>query len=415
MPRQKGSKNKIKNTGNSMVITKLDKHIEGSPITKVTPNSWVNWGVKNNYPNMLLDLYNQSTTHKACINFAVQSILGNGVDFEAMKLAGDEVVPNMNQTWDDIIRSLALDYALYGSYAIEAIMNKDGKTFSFFHIPLEKVRWGEYDPENGNINSFFICSDWTAWSTYGVTEVEAMNHDTKFEKGKPYLFVYRTYSPAMTYYTSPLYSAGIKAVQSEIEFINYDLRSSVNGFVPAGMLRLNAVESDEERQAIIANITSMFTGTNNANSLMISFRSNPDEEDPSFIPFTANATNVNLYDASNERTVKRILAAHQIPNASLIGLPDIGSTGFASEADKLETAYQLYNKLTGNNNRMAIVRTLNQMFKLNGIETEIVMKPLSFKDFDNDADVKERTDSVDVDDNEVPDEENNVGNEKEEA
>ena len=64
---------------------------------------------------------------------------------------------------------------------------------------------------------------------------------------------------------------------------------------------------------------------------------------------------------------------------------------------------------------MAIVRTLNQMFKLNGIETEIVMKPLSFKDFDNDADVKERTDSVDVDDNEVPDEENNVGNEKEEA
>ena len=72
-------------------------------------------------------------------------------------------------------------------------------------------------------------------------------------------------------------------------------------------------------------------------------------------------------------------------------MPDIGATGFASEADKLETAYQLYNKLTGNANRMAVIRTLNQMFKMNGVDTEIVMKPLSFNDFGNDANVEERT------------------------
>jgi hypothetical protein len=50
---------------------------------------------------------------------------------------------------------------------------------------------------------------------------------------------------------------------------------------------------------------------------------------------------------------------------------------------------------------MAVIRTLNQMLKMNGIETEIVMKPLNFADFQNDANVKERTESTDVAENDV--------------
>ena len=78
-------------------------------------------------------------------------------------------------------------------------------------------------------------------------------------------------------------------------------------------------------------------------------------------------------------------------------MPDIGNSGFSSEADKLEVSYQLYNKLTGNYNRMAVVRTINQMFKMNGIDTEIIMKPLNFNDFQEDANVEERTNATSVD------------------
>ena len=46
---------------------------------------------------------------------------------------------------------------------------------------------------------------------------------------------------------------------------------------------------------------------------------------------------------------------------------------------------------------MAVIRTINQMFKMNGIETEIIMKPLNFNDFQDDANVKERTESTGVD------------------
>jgi hypothetical protein len=59
---------------------------------------------------------------------------------------------------------------------------------------------------------------------------------------------------------------------------------------------------------------------------------------------------------------------------------------------------------------MAVIRTLNQMLKMNGIDTEIIMKPLSFNDFGNDADVEERTESTNVPEKET--DENNTEEQK---
>lgn len=412
MARPVGSKNKpkIPSNRNGIYLTNLEKQIEGSAMARINAMGWVDWGRGNNYPNLLLDLYNQSPTHRACINFGVQSILGNGVDLDAMQVDGTQVVPNYAQSWDDLIKNIATDYMLYGSYAIQIIKNKDGKTFSFWHMPLDKVRWSEYD-EDGQITQYWISNDWTATGKFPPFAIEAfdMRDESLVKQGRPYLYVYRQYSPAMTYYTQPHYQAGIKSIQSEIEYVNFDLKTTVNNFVPSGMLVLNEVETDEQRQAVINNVTKLFQGSDNANSLMIAFRSNIEEQKPEFIPFTSNSGNINLYASANERTVNRILAAHQIPNASLVGMPDIVGSGFASEADKLETAYQLYNKLTGNANRMAVIKTLNQMFRMQGVDVEVVMKPLNFNDFGNDANVPERTEVNDVD---KEDTENNTEEQK---
>lgn len=408
MSRPVGSKNKPKvSMGSGVFLTNLEKQIEGSAITRKNALGWVNWGIRNNYPNLLLDLYNQSPTHRSAVNFAVMSILGNGVDYEQMGVNGDEIVPNYSQSWDEIIKSLALDYIIYGSYAIQIIQNKDGKTFSFWHMPLDKVRWSEYD-EDGQITSYWICQDWTATGQFPPFQIEAfdMRDDFKIESGKPYLYVYRTYSPAMTYYTQPHYQAAIKAIQSEIEYVTYDLKNIVNGFAPAGVLTLPEVETDEERQAVIKNVTKMFQGSENANSVMITFRSNIEDKGVEYVPFQTNKGSFNFYADANQRTINRILEAHQIPNAALIGHPDISNSGFASEADKLEVSYQLYNKLTGNYNRMAVIKTLNQMLQMNGVDTEIIMKPLSFNDFGDDADVKERTEPAEVDKKDI--DENNT-------
>lgn len=385
MSRPKGSLNKstiaamqAQGKNGAAYNIKLQKQVEGSAITRKSGMGYVSWGRMNNYPTLLLDLYNQSPTHRACINFEVQSIVGNGVDTDAMKFEGNQIAPNYTQDWESLLRSVALDYSIFGSFCIEIIMNKDRKTYSYWHIPLDKIRWSEYD-EDGQITSYYVANDWTEIGTNPPIEIPAfdMREDSKIEYGQPYLYVYRPYTPAMTYYTQPTYQAGIKAIQSQIEINNYDLKFTTNSFTPQGLLLLNEVDTDEERKAIVDNVQRLFTGSDSAGSIMIAFRHNIEEQAPTFVPFTSTNGNVNIYESTNERVIDAIVSSHQIPSKTLIGLSS-KNNGFNSEGAFLEAAYTLYNTLVGNYNRNAIVKTINYMLKMNGIEQELILKPLTF-------------------------------------
>lgn len=396
MARTLGSKNRPKTPQNKNAVfnVKMEKQVEGAAVTKDSSQGWVKFGARNNYPQLLLDLYQNSPTHHAAVNFAVMSIVGEGVDYDAMGVDGTQTFPNYQYSWNTLIRNLALDFILYGSYCCQIIRNRDGRTFSFYHIPYEKIRCSPYD-EDGVITSYWICNDWTMTGQYPPIEIEAidMRDESLIKAGKPYLYVYKNYDPTTSYYQSPSYAAGIKSIQAECEYSNFELKSTTNSFMPSGMLVLNDVETDEERQAIINNVTSLFTGTNNAGACMITFRSNIEENTPQYVPFDINKGNYNYYDSANQRIINRILESHQIPSASLVGLPDVGNSGFASDSQKLETAYQLYQRLTGNYNRQCVVQSLNDMFKLNGIDAEVILKPIHFNDFGDDNDVSSDTTS----------------------
>ena len=394
-----GSTNKIKPTG-GLFVTNFEKHNEGSPFTHDSSMGWVKWGLKNDYPQLLLNLYNESPTHRASINFETQSIVGGGVDYDAMAVDKTQIVPNYQYDWNYLLRSIAIDYSLYGSYAIQIILNKDRKTYSFYHIPLEKVRWSPYD-EDGVVTSYWICNDWSSQSMNPPIELPAfdMREEQTIEYGQPYLYVFRPYSPTMEYYTSPHYTAGIKAIQSEIEFVNYDLKHIVNGFSASGVLTLPNVETDEEKKAIINNIQRMFTGSDNTNQMAITFRTNIEDKPVEFTPFSDKGSNVDMYNGSNDRCINRILAAHQIPSPMLIGMPESSKSGFSSDADKIETAYQLYERLTGNYHRQCVIQTFNQMLKMNGVEVELIVKPLRFNDFGGEDDKSDATEGKETNQN----------------
>lgn len=380
MSRPVGSKNKPKIVkGSGVYNINLEKQVEGSAITRKSGQGWVNYGLKNNMPIMLLDLYNQSPTHRACITFETQSIIGNGVDVQAMKWEGSQVAPNYYQDWNSFLRAIALDYCIFGTYYIQILLNKDRKTYSFYHVPADKVRWSDYD-EDGQITSYWLCQDWTMVGQYPPIQIKAfdMKEDSKVEYGVPYLYCYRPYSPCMTYYTQPVYQAGIKSIQAEIEVCNYELKSAVNSFISPGCLVLNEVEDDKEREAILRNVSNLFTGAQNGGACMVSFRSNIEQQDPTYIPFSAPTGHVNLFADANSRIIDHIISSHQIASKTLIGLSN-EKNGFNSEGKFLETAYSLYNTVVGNYNRDAIVKTINFMLKMNGIDQELILKPLKFR------------------------------------
>lgn len=386
MPRPKGSKNKpktpkyeiFKKDNSLLVKVKLEKQVENTPVMRDSRRGWINYGIRNMYPLELSNLYYNSPTHKACVDFEVASILGDGIDYEAMQADESKLYPNYQETWNEFIAKIALDYCLFGSYAFQIIRNKDGRTFSYYHQPIADVRCSPRD-EDGVITSYWISADWSAQSKFPPIEIKAFGfqEDEEIKSGEPYLFVYSSYSPDINYYQIPQYASSIKAIQTEIELVRYDLRSVLNNFTASGVLTMNRIDDDEERKMVLENVEAMFTGSDSANSLMITFKENDEENPVTFTKFDKDVNNVNLFDGTNERLINRIVSAHRIPSKALIGL-NVDSAMLGGEGNLINVAYNLYLKTKGTNDRNAIINTINKMLQLNGIDQKIVLKPLSF-------------------------------------
>lgn len=388
MSRPKGSKNKpkvelTKQTNGSYVLkVNLEKQVEDAPINKDSNRGWVNFGKDNKYPNKLADLYHNSPTHHAAIDFLATSVLGEGVDYVTSNM-GEDATPSYQSTWDELIYNLALDYAVYGAYAIQIIKNRDNKTYSYYHQPYEMVRYSPYD-DDGVITSYWVCEDWTATGKYQPIQLPAFGFqdDEEIKQGQAYLFVYQTYNPLVSYYPLPKYHSAIKAIQTEIELLRYDLRSVLNNFSASGMLTLNRVDDEQERQAIIDNVQMMFQGSDNANSLIINFKNNDEETPAVFTKFDKDANgSVNLFEQLNERAIKKIFTAHRVSKA-LVGY-DLDGASLGGDGNTLAVQYNLFNINVASKARNAIVRTINNALKLNGIETQIVLKPLKFNIMDS--------------------------------
>lgn len=385
--RPAGSKNKPKSNieltknkdGSAVINIKFSRQIENMPINRDSSMGWVKYGVKNDYPDRLVDLYVNSVTHKSCVDFAVTAILGDGVDYDAMEANDSELVPNYRYSWDILIERISLDYVLFGSFALQIIKNNDGKTYSFFHQPFADVRFSPRN-EDGVIESYWICTDWTQTGLYKPIELQsfAFQEEDEIKSGKAYLYVYDDYIPSMDIYPIPNYITALKPIQTEIELERYDLRSVTNNFSASGILTLNRVDDENDRAMLIQNIAAMFTGSDNANSLIINFKNNEEEKPAEFVRIEKDSSDtVNLFADCNNRIVSKIIAAHKISNKALIGY-EADSAMLGGEGNILNIAYNLYNKTVANKMRRTIVSTLNKALAMNGVDTKIILKPLQF-------------------------------------
>lgn len=393
-----------KNSKSYSLKTKLYKELDGTPRTKVSGREWVLWGQRNDYPDSIAELYYNSITLHSCVDFAVTSILGEGIDYEKMGVDQSETVPSYESTWEQFIKDISLDFVLYGSFAFQIIKNNDGQTYSYYHQPMSTIRCAERD-EDGQITKYFICQDWSQVGKYPPVEIKrfGFTEDEKISNKEPYLFVYESYNPSIEYYSIPRFIGALKAAQAEAQMVTYELRSIQNGFSSSGFLILPEVETDEEKQELLSNIQKSFTGAENAGSLVVTFSNGSENENlAKFVKIDKDASNnVNLFQDANDRTIERIVSSFRIPSKSLIGYPSETSS-LGGDGNLLNVSYQLYNKTIGNSDREEIVNTINKMFSLNGIDTQLYLKPMSFN-IVNDTIVNENRSGNSPDENDLTD------------
>lgn len=96
---------------------------------------WFYWGKDNKLPFYLYGLYEKSSLMQSIINTTVNFIIGNSIE--------SQYKPNEDETWEDLVRNLALDYMIYGGFALQVMYNKLGQIKELGWLDMRKCRSDE--------------------------------------------------------------------------------------------------------------------------------------------------------------------------------------------------------------------------------------------------------------------------------
>ena len=342
-------------------------------VREINGLEWVQYGdgeYRNNYPQYLVDLYNNSATHAAVINATAAMIAGEDLlpeehddlsqFVELKKFLG---AINGKETAHDIFTKVAFDLKLQGAFALNVIYSKDrSKIAEVHHIPVEQLRVGTPD-ENGIVRDYYISADWAQYrkKEYMPRRVAAFNANDRRE-GSQILYT-GLYSPAMELYHTPDYVAATNWVQVDNLTSDFHLNNIANGFSGSYFINFsNGIPTQEERQQIERQITQKFTGANNAGKFVLTFSDDANSR-PEIVPIQVSNAD-KQYTVLNELCIQNIMIGHRVTSPMLLGVKTEGQLGGRNE---LTQAYELYMNTVVKPYQNTILRTFKRLLAVNGV------------------------------------------------
>ena len=317
---------------------------ESNPYRDDSPDcpKYMKFGTDNMYPEYLISLYNQSSIHASCINSIVQAITGDGLvteDEEILKVANRE-----GESWNDIFGKVALDYKLFGGYALEIIYSRDrSKIAEIYHVDFSHVRAMEKNDRN-KIPGFYISSEWKPIWNYNIEQddkklpqLPAFNLEKRADEPKQLLY-HNPYRPGQQYYPLPDYVGGSKVIDLDQEVDNFHISNISNGLAPSLAITTYTNANDEERMAIENMLRLQYEGTSNAGNMLYMDVADPSLK-PDITPIPQNGAD-DYYTTLNDVVSQKILTSHRITSPMLLGIKS--NVGLGSNAEEIETAYRLF-------------------------------------------------------------------------
>ena len=345
---------------------------------------------RNQYPNFLIDLYYNSSTHAAIINSTAEMIAGEDIivdeddtNLEAyVKLKKFLKNANSNESLHQVIKKVAFDFKLQGAYALHIIWNRERTEIAeVYHVPVERVRAARPN-ELGKVDTYFISADWSNTRANKPYPVAAFN-TTDRTSGSQLLYT-GSYSPNMDIYFSPDYLAGNNWALIDAKISEYHLNNINNGFSGSYMFSFNnGIPLEEERNQIERDITGKLTSAANAGKFLMSF-----SDDKTRAPeiHSLNAADLSeQYINLQTLIVQNILTAHRVTSKTLLGIDT--DNGFSSSADELLNASNFYQNQVIRPFQLNILGTLQKIFAVNQMELPVSfvqLKPITIQ-FDSET------------------------------
>ena len=334
---------------------------------------WILFGdegeYKNRYPEYLLDLYRRSAKNHAIINSKKDYVVGQGwaVNAEGLDTLGlarlQEFInhPNQYESLNDILEKVALDYELYNGFALEIVYNQlNDKIAAVYHADFARYR------SNEDGSCYYYSEDWSKHNPV-VEKIEAFNW--KEPSGKQLLYV-KGYSPDCKYYPLPTYLGSTSYIELDTEIAQFHLSAVRNNFVGGTILSFHNGEPTLEEQEQIENqIVSKFTGTDNANSIVLNFA---DSRERGVEIQQLNGNDFDKrFDILNKTVQREIYAGHQVTDPALFGIKE---DGIFTSRNQLVDSFELFQNTYINNRQQFIERVFNELASLQGLSNRLYIQ-----------------------------------------
>jgi hypothetical protein len=343
---------------------------------------WIEYGTdewKNLYPQFLIDLYYNSSTHSAIINATAEMIAGEDLYVENEDVNLEAYVrlkkflrhANSKESLHQVVKKVAFDFKLQGAYALHIIWNQERTEIAeVYHVPVERVRSSIPNPL-GQIDSYFISSNWSDVRNHPPHEIKAFN---RLDRTSASQLIYTgSYSPNMDIYHTPDYIAGCNWALVDQRVAEFHLNNIQNGFSGSYFISFaNGIPTQEERFQIEQSLTEKFAGAKNSGKFILTF-SDDKTRTPEITPIAVSDAD-KQYLALQELLVTNICSAHRITSKTLMGIDT--TNGFSSNADELRNASNFYHNTVIRPFQTNILNTLQTIFSVNNMDLEVDFEQL---------------------------------------
>ena len=332
---------------------------------------------KNLYPDYLVELYNTSGKHNAIINGKTNYISGRGwkVDQTVRTLQDKVKLENFinnvgNDSLFELTKKIVKDNELYGGYALEVIVTKDGKGLIINHIDFGYIRVGVEE------DTYFYTDDWASRKPTSNEDFQTLTpfpFDGSAVRGERYICYYKSYRPNLREYPLPNYVSGVPYIAADYQVANYVLNNITNGYSGGTIWNFHSGAPTQEAQSYIKKqIKNKHHGSNNAGEPVIIFddgkekgvdiiSTNPNGQDDKFI---------NL----NQQIQDEIFTAHGVDASVFIKTID---TGFSNNADELRVAIEAMNSSYIEPNQRLYEKLFNDFAVLLGMPSGLKIEKIA--------------------------------------
>ena len=359
----------------------LSFSIENVEIPKLTERQmsgkvWYNWGNDNKLPYYLYGLYEKSSLMQSIINTTVNFIVGNSIE--------SIYKPNEDETWEDLIKNLSLDYMIYGGFAIQVMYNKMGKIHSLNWLDMRKIRT---DEEHTKV---YYSKEFATKSSPQYLTFKTWKRGEEY-RNESAVFLYT--GGKRTVYPLPRYSGSIPAIETSIRIDNFHLNAIKNNFNGNFIINFNnGIPTDDVKKEIERKVKEKFCGDDNAGSFLLVF--NDSKENGVSVERIQDDQFDKKYEALKSQTITSIFTGFSAPS-QLFGY---AITGNVFSRQEYQDAFDLYSRLQITPIQNLFKRVFECIYSQENV-IEFIPFELSTEDNDENVDETEETTKINEPDN----------------